>query len=173
MKQLFITLKEAIKKGILWIFPKSLQDEFTFFQKLLICSIILTLFCILVGCGTTRQVAVVDRFHQDTIYINQTQYDSIFIQQQHSSDYHLNPLNPLKQSETDTLFVKDIQIEYRYKLLRDTIKQVRVDSIPVIKEVEVTREVRYIPWWSKALNYIGAITLVILTLLILKKIYLK
>jgi len=136
----------------------------------LILAALIAIMLLLSGCGTTRQVAVVDRIHQDTIYINQTQYDSIFISQQHSSDYHLNPLNPLKQTETDTLYVKDIKVEYRYKLLRDTIHIHQVDSIPVIKEVEVTREVRYIPWWSKALNYIGAIALVLLFIFLTIKI---
>jgi len=144
-------------------------------HALLLAAIILSLL-ILTSCGTTKQVAIVDRVYQDTIYINQTQYDSIFVSQQHSSDYHLNPLNPIKQSETDTLFVKDIKVEYRYKLLRDTVRIHQVDSIPVIKEVEVTREVRYIPWWSKALNWIGAISLMLLILYIafrILKLYLK
>jgi len=110
---------------------------------------------IFTSCGTTKQVQLVERIHQDTIYRNKLQYDSIFIHQDRSQEYHLNPLNPLKPSETDTLFVKDVSIEYRYRLLRDTVKLHQVDSIPVIKEVEVTREVRYIPWWSKVLNWIG------------------
>jgi len=116
------------------------------------------------ACGTTRQVAIVDRVHQDTIYLNKMQYDSIFINQYHSID-----------RGSDTIYVEDVKVEYRYRLLRDTIKEVRIDSIPVIKEVEVTKEVRYIPWWSKALNWIGAFSLLLLILYVayrLMKIYL-
>jgi len=136
-------------------------------HALLLAAIILCML-FLTSCGTTRQVAIVDRIHQDTIYINQTQYDSIFVSQQHSSDYHLNPLNPLKQSETDTLYVKDIKVEYRYKLLRDTVRIHQVDSIPVIKEVEVTKEVRYIPWYSKFLSWVGAVAFGVLLVFILR-----
>jgi len=131
---------------------------------------------VLIGCGSTRQVAVVDHIKQDTLYLNRIQYDSIFVSQQHSSDYHLNPFNPLKQSETDTLFIRDVSVEYRYRLLRDTVRIHQVDSIPVIKEVEITKEVRYIPWWSKALNWIGAISLLLIILYIafrILRLYLK
>ena len=74
----------------------------------------------------------------------------------------MNPLNPLKPSETDTVFIKDVSVEYRYKLLRDTVYQTRVDSIPILREVEVVREVRHIPWYAKLLSWIGALALLFL-----------
>ena len=115
------------------------------------------------SCSTSRHVTgLVERTSVDTLYLSNVQYDSIYIFQERTSDYHMNPLNPLKPSETDTVFIKDVSIEYRYRLLRDTVYQTRVDSIPVIREVEVVREVRHIPWYAKLLSWIGTLALLFL-----------
>ena len=115
------------------------------------------------SCSTSRHVTgLVERTSVDTIYLSNVQYDSIYIFQERTSDYHMNPLNPLKPSETDTVFIKDVSVEYRYRLLRDTVYQTRVDSIPVIREVEVVREVRHIPWYAKLLSWIGTLALILL-----------
>ena len=74
----------------------------------------------------------------------------------------MNPLNPLKPSETDTVFIKDVSVEYRYRLLRDTVYKTHIDSIPVIREVEVVREVRHVPWYAKLLSWIGTLALLFL-----------
>jgi len=128
------------------------------FMHALLLAAIIVIALLLGSCGTTRQVAIVDRIHQDTIYINQTQYDSIFINQYHAID-----------RGSDTIYVEDVKVEYRYRVLRDTVRIHQVDSIPVIKEVEITKEVRYIPWWSKALNWIGAISLIIIIVYLIFK----
>ena len=62
----------------------------------------------------------------------------------------------------DTVYLKDSILEYRYKLLRDTVYKTQIDSIPVIREVEVVREVRHIPWYAKLLSWIGIIALILL-----------
>ena len=123
----------------------------------------LVTFCTFIGCRSARQAAqLVREVRTDTLYLSSQHYDSIFIFQERTSDYHMNPLNPLKPSETDTVFIKDVSVEYRYKLLRDTVYQTRVDSIPIIREVEVVREVRHIPWYAKLLSWIGALALILL-----------
>ena len=115
------------------------------------------------SCSTSRHVTgLVERTSVDTIYLSSQHYDSIYIFQERTSDYHMNPLNPLKPSETDTVFIKDVSVEYRYKLLRDTIYKTRIDSIPVIREVEVVREVRHVPWYAKLLSWIGTLALLFL-----------
>ena len=112
---------------------------------------------VLVGCGTCKTLTQpVMHTSADTIFLTNHRYDSIFTYQERTSDYHLNPLNPLKPSETDTLFIHDRTVEYRYRLLRDTVRFSRVDSIPVIREVEVVREVRHLPPWAKILSWMGA-----------------
>ena len=107
------------------------------------------------SCSTSRHVTqLVERTSVDTLYLSNVQYDSIYIFQERTSDYHMNPLNPLKPSETDTVFIKDVSVEYRYRLLRDTIYKTRVDSIPVIREVEVVREVpRPKTWFDRLCRY--------------------
>jgi len=128
----------SLKEAILQIFPTPKATFWSAFS--LGC-----LFLILIGCSTQRQVVtqLVHDVRTDTVYLSNMQYDSIYIFQDRSSDYHLNPSNPLKPSETDTLYIKDVSIEYRYKLLRDTVKVIQRDSIPyqvtVVETKEVTR----------------------------------
>ena len=107
------------------------------------------------SCSTSRHVTqLVERTSVDTVYLSSQHFDSIYIFQERTSDYHMNPLNPLKPSETDTVFIKDVSVEYRYKLLRDTIKVVQHDSIPILREVEVVREVpRPKTWFDRLCRY--------------------
>ena len=98
------------------------------------------------GCRSTRPLAeVAEHITRDTIYVSNLRYDSVFVSHDRTTDYHLNPLNPLKPSETDTVFIKDRTVEYRYRLLRDTVYRVKIDSIPVIREVEVVKVERHVP----------------------------
>ena len=115
----------------------------------------LVTFCTFIGCRSARQAAqLIREVRTDTLYLSNVQYDSIYIFQERTSDYHMNPLNPLKPSETDTVFIKDVSVEYRYRLLRDTIYKVQIDSIPVIREVEVVREVpRPKTWFDRLCQY--------------------
>ena len=115
----------------------------------------LVTFCTCIGCRSAKQAAQpIREVQKDTIYLSCLQYDSIYIFQERTSDYHMNPLNPLKPSETDTVFIKDVSVEFRYRLLRDTVYQTRVDSIPIIREVEVVREVpRPKTWFDRLCRY--------------------
>ena len=103
------------------------------------------------SCATHRQLQVVERVSKDTVYINKVQYDSIYVNH-----------DRLLDRSRDTLLIKDKTVEYRYKLLRDTVFKTRVVSIPVVRKVEVIREVHHIPWWSRLLSWIGAIALILL-----------
>ena len=114
-------------------------------KRLLIILLALLSALVLTGCATRRQLQVVDRITHDTLYQSNVHYDSIYVSHDRTTDYHLNPLNPLKPSETDTVFIKDRTVEYRYRLLRDTVYRVKIDSIPVIREVEVVKVERHVP----------------------------
>ena len=107
------------------------------------------------SCSTSRHVTqLVERTSVDTIYLSNVQYDSIYIFQERTSDYHMNPLNPLKPSETDTVFIKDVSVEYRYKLLRDTVYKTQIDSIPYEVRIETVREVpRPKTWFDRLCRY--------------------
>lgn len=108
------------------------------------------------SCGTQRQVTqLVEHTSVDTIYLSNVQYDSIYIYKDRVSEHHLGTLPPLDSSgkylntpmRTDTLYVKDVSIEYRYKMLRDTVYKTQVDSIPyqvTVTEVkEITRPLTF------------------------------
>ena len=87
----------------------------------------------LTGCGTTRHVTqLVHDIQRDTVYLSNVQYDSIYIMK-----------DKLTDRSKDTIYVKDVSVEYRYKLLRDTVKVIQRDSIPyevtVIETKEITR----------------------------------
>jgi len=148
-----INLKEAIKNGIIRIFPNAssvgakylsiVRKRYVtcfkqFFGALKVRHIsifaYLLLLMLLIGCSTQRQVVtqLVHDIRVDTIYMNSQQYDSIYIYQ-----------DRLLDRSKDTIYLKDVSVEYRYKLLRDTVYKTRVDSIPyqvtVIETKEITR----------------------------------
>ena len=107
------------------------------------------LFCtLLAGCGTQRKTSVVERVTRDTLYLHQVQYDSVYVSQERYVD-----------RSRDTVYVNDRSVAYRYRLQRDTLRIHRVDSVPVIREVEVVREVARTPWYAKLLSAIGLLGL--------------
>ena len=107
------------------------------------------LFCtLLAGCGTPRKLPVVERVTRDTLYLHQVQYDSVYVYRDRYVD-----------RSRDTVYVNDRSVAYRYRLQRDTLRIHRVDSVPVIREVEVVREVARTPWYAKLLAAIGLLGL--------------
>ena len=118
----------------------------------------LVTFCTFIGCRSARQATqLIREVRTDTLYLSNVQYDSIFVFK-----------DKLTDRTKDTVYIKDSILEYRYRLLRDTVYQTRVDSIPIIREVEVVREVRHIPWYAKLLSWIGALALLFLLIRVLR-----
>ena len=143
-----------------------------FIEWFLLTLILCVTLLVCCSCGSTKVVTQTVRdVSVDTVYLSNVQYDSIYIFQERTSDYHMNPLNPLKPSETDTVFIKDVAVEFRYRLLRDTIYKTRIDTIPYEVRVVETQVVRHIPWYAKLLSWIG--TLALLFLLIRVILYLR
>lgn len=92
--------------------------------------------CILLtGCRSTVTVPV-ERISADTVRLTNIQYDSIYVCQDRSVD-RLH----------DTVYVRNKSIEYRYRLLRDTIRIIHHDSIPY--QVTVTEVARQHTWFDK------------------------
>ena len=86
---------------------------------------------------------VVRETTRDTLYLNHIQYDSIYIDNWQLPD-----------RSKGTIYVEKVRLEYKYKLLRDTVRVVQIDTIPVIREVEVVKTERYIPKVYKATFWI-------------------
>lgn len=128
MKQLFFKLKELIKRGILRIFPnwQGIPVRYALYALAM-----LTLFTVY-GCAGTRPVTqLVRNVQRDTVYLSNVKYDSIYVYQER-----------LQDRSKDTIYLKDVSVEYRYKLLRDTIRVVKRDSIPYEVTVIETKELQ-------------------------------
>ena len=126
--------------------PSSLNAQF--FLLALLSALVLT------GCAISKSAPqVVREVHTDTLRLSNVHYDSIYI----SQDKYIDRTR-------DTLLIKEKTIEYRYRFLRDTLYRTRIDTIPVVREVEVIREVKYVPFWNKLLAGLGGVVLLILLL---------
>ena len=113
--------------------------------------IYLTALCTLMGCGSAKHTQVAKQISTDSTFIQQMYYDSIYIYRDRYMD-----------RSKDTVYFKETKIEYRYQLLRDTVRIIRRDSIPYEVTITEVKEVKYIPWWSKALSCLGTISLILL-----------
>ena len=113
--------------------------------------IYLTALCTLMGCGSAKHTQVAKQISTDSTFIQQMYYDSIYIYRDRYMD-----------RSKDTVYFKETKIEYRYQLLRDTIRIIRQDSIPYEVTITEVKEVKCIPWWCKALAWTGGICLVLL-----------
>ena len=134
-------------------------------KRLLIILLALLSTLVLTGCATRRQLQVVDRITHDTLYQSNVHYDSIYIFQDRQLD-----------RSRDTVYLRDVSVEYRYRHLRDTIYKVQHDSIPyqvTVTEVkEITRplslfaHLTHFTFWL----VVGALLLLIIRVIIrLKK----
>ena len=116
----------------------------------------------LLGCSSTRQLTtqLVHDIHTDTVYLSNVKYDSIYVYQERFQD-----------RSRDTIYLKDVSVEYRYKLLRDTIKVVQHDSIPYEVTVIETKEItRPLTWFDKTCRACFFFIFGFLTLWFFKKI---
>lgn len=146
--------------------PSDMRNLVLVFVLVFVCS-----------CSTTKYVPqIVEHTTHDTLYLNHQQYDSIYVHDSSTTNYHIGTIDTLYLSRigtnlrVDTIYRDRIKTDYKYKLLRDTIYQVKCDSIPVIKEVEVVKMEKYIPPWCKWLAAVGALSLLLLVLMILRKV---
>lgn len=119
------------------------------------------------SCSSLRQSPQpVREVHTDTIYIQQHSYDSIHLSEQHRQEYRkaVPQAHDTMPPAPDTVIITTSSTEYRYKVLRDTIRLIHTDTIPYKVTVTKTNPIPHIPWWTKAL-----ILLVFLLLLLLSK----
>ena len=142
-----------------------------------------SLLLILTSCLSSKSTTqTVTQTTRDTIYLCNTRHDSIYIYSSHDMDYHRGDLKLSETAEgvklietVDTIFIKDVATQFKYKLLGDTVYKTKIDSIPVIREISVTKEVKYTPWYVRLLAWLGLIViagLVIYTVWRLIRLYL-
>ena len=142
MIRLLIDLITAIKYGLLRIFPK----------QSLYLGILAAL--IMVGCCAEREIAdVIHEVRSDTFRNDSFKHDSVFVGHERMVD-----------SRHDTVFITDLTIEYRYKVVCDTVRIVKCDTIPFVQKVEVTKKEPYVPLLYKILFVVLSIIVVSLIL---------
>ena len=79
--------------------------------------------------------------HTDTVYITSQQYDSIYI-------YNDKTLDRTK----DTVYLRELSTEYRYKLLRDTLRIIETDTIYIpygVKVADNSKDKSFLPRFSE------------------------
>ena len=137
-----------------------------FIEWFLLTLILCVTLLVCCSCGSTKVVTQTVRdVSVDTVYLSNVQYDSIYIFQDRQLD-----------RSRDTVYLRDVSVEYRYRHLSDTIYKVQHDSIPyqvTVTEVkEITRplsifdHLTHFTFWL----VIGALLLLIIRVIIrLKK----
>ena len=117
----------------------------------LIAFILFLFLLLLSSCKTTSNTTAIVPVHSathDTILLSKVKYDSIYIDRWQRIE-----------RKADTVFYDRVKIEFRYRLLRDTVYKTRTDTIPVVKQVPVIRKERYTPPFTKFLACLGIIAL--------------
>lgn len=118
--------------------------------------VILSASLLVCGCGSHRTVVAtvpVETVVRDTVRLSSMRYDSIFV----TNDVYTD-------RSRDTLLIRDRRVEYRYRLLRDTVRLVRRDSVPY--EVRVT-EYRDVPRRHNLIDYAAYAVLVLVAVWVL------
>ena len=128
MKLQFYSLKEAIRNGIIRIFPTA-EEANKAFIRFQVFAILITILLVCCSCGSTKMVTQTVRdVSKDTIYLSNVHYDSIYIYKDKLTDHRLGTLEPSGTLKPNTLYIKDVSIVYRYKLLKDTIRSNAIQS---------------------------------------------
>lgn len=117
---------------------------------------VLLFLLVLAGCKQIEYVSVPST-ERDSIYITKIEKDSILVKD-----------SVFVKSKNDTIFVERWKVEYRSKILADTLYIEKVDSVSVPYPVEVEKP--YVPTYIKWLAIFGAICAGVLTLKIFRKI---
>ena len=112
--------------------------------------VILILLALLSGCKSLPSRSV-ERITRDTVYIHNQRLDSVYVYQDRSID-----------RSQDTVYLQESWVEQHYRLIHDTLRVCQVDTIPVVRTVEVVKPERYVPWYVMLLSWLGIIWLVLL-----------
>lgn len=107
----------------------------------LILAFVIGICVLFTACSVTKTIPVEtikEVIKTDTLYINNVQYDSIYVSQDKYTD-----------RSRDTLLIKETNTVYKYKLLRDTVERVKIetirDSIPYEVRITEVKEVEKPP----------------------------
>ena len=138
ISRFFIDLATAIKFGLVRIFPK----------PSLYFGILTAL--VTIGCCGHKQIAeFAKEVRSDTFRNDRFKHDSVFVGHER-----------MVESRHDTVFITDLTIEYRYKVVCDTVRIVKCDTIPFVQKVEVTKKEPYVPMLYKVSTVLLSIIII-------------
>lgn len=120
-------------------------------------AVIILFSLLLVGCKT-QQPQVVEKVVTNTEYVDRIKCDSIYIDKYVYVD-----------RGGDTITITKTNIEYRYKILVDSVEVLKVDSIPY--EVEHIVEVNKMNNHQRTMYWLGWIAVLIVGLRLFWKVY--
>jgi hypothetical protein len=139
---------------------KKMKEEIAKMLMLIAMMAVFIVFVLsLVGCKT-QQPQVVEKVVTNTEYIDRHHYDSIYIDNYVYVD-----------KGADTITITKTNIEYRYKILIDSVEVLKVDSIPY--EVEHIVEVNKMNNHQRTMYWLGWIAVLIVGLRLFWKVYKK
>ena len=150
-----------------------------FIEWFLLTLILCVTLLVCCSCGSTKVVTQTVRdVSVDTVYLSNVQYDSIYIYQDHVSEHHLGTLPPTISggqyldipTRTDTLYIKDKSIEYRYKLLSDTIYKVERYQVTITETKEIQRPLTWYDHLSRAILWLNIGFVILLFIRFIRKI---
>ena len=123
--------------------------------SLVIAMFITLVICALSGCKSVKYIKVPD-IRTDTLYINKTQRDSIWL---HDS------VNVVEKQIGDTVYLLHDRWHTKYveSIKHDTTYVSKTDSVPVPYPVEV-KVPRELSWWQRLRMHAGGVTLSLLAI---------
>jgi len=122
-------------------------------------AVMILLSLLLTGCKT-QQPTIVEKVVTNTEYVDRHHYDSIF-----------NDRIVYVDRGSDTIKTFEKIVEYRYKVLTDSVEVLRVDSIPY--EVQVIEYVDKMNNHQRTMYWLGWIAVLIVGLRLFWKVYKK
>jgi predicted transposase YdaD len=134
-------------------------DWFRMLITIIATAIIMLVSLLLVSCKT-QQPQVVEKIVTNTEYIDRHHYDSIF-----------NDRIVYVDRGSDTIKMIERVIEYRYKVLTDSVEVLRIDSIPY--EVQVVEIVERMNNHQRTMYWLGWLAVLIVALRLFWKVYKK
>lgn len=134
-------------------------DWFRMLITIIATAIIMLVSLLLVSCKT-QQPQVIEKVVTNTEYVDRHHYDSIYIDNYVYVD-----------KGSDTITITKTNIEYRYKVLTDSIEVLKVDSIPY--EVQIVEYVDKMNNHQRTMYWLGWLAVLIVALRLFWKVYKK
>ena len=126
--------------------------------------LLLTAACLTTACHTSRTTASSQQSTHDTVETLQLRYDSVFVLHDRRQDYRrARPSDTLLlQPVPDTVDLHHTRVEYRLRLMRDTLRLVHRDTVvhTVVQEPAPYR----VPWYDRAARLIAVAFFIALAL---------